>query len=255
MKVGILQLNVNEEKESNLRKVSEIAEEKVEDDLDVLILPELWSTDVDFSDFDKLKEEIPGKTTDMLSSIAESMDLYVIGGSIVESKNASLYNSCVVFDRDGEIRDIYRKMHLFSHFGEDEVLSPGDDLSIFKLGSIKAAVGICYDLRFPLFFDKLIKRGVKLIFLPAAWPEARKYHWRVLNRSRAIENQVYFISCNRVGFFEGKRFFGKSMVVDPWGRVEEIGAEKEQFLTTEIDLGLVDEVRKEFNTIKDSKLG
>src|SRR5690606_653419 len=93
----------------------------------------------------------------------------------------------------------------------------------------------------------------KLLIVPAEWPHPRLHHWRTLLTARAIENQMYVIACNRVGKSGDTSFFGHSMVIDPWGEIIAEAGEEETILTTEIDLGLVDEVRGRIPVFEDRR--
>ena len=94
-------------------------------------------------------------------------------------------------------------------------------------------------------------KGAEIVFLPAEWPHPRLNHWRRLIQARAIENQVFLVSCNRVGKTERYHFFGHSMVVDPWGKVLFEGNESETNAIVEIDLQKIVEARKKLDTLGD----
>ena len=96
---------------------------------------------------------------------------------------------------------------------------------------------ICYDIRFPELARKLALGGAKILFVPAEWPHPRLHHWRTLLTARAIENQMYVIACNRTGQSGNDRFFGHSMIIDPWGEIIAEGDEEEVILMADIDLG------------------
>jgi len=104
--------------------------------------------------------------------------------------------------------------------------------------------------------DKKVMRkygvsGAVMVLLPAAWPYPRLNHWRTLIQARAIENQLFVVACNRVGFLGQNEFFGHSMAVDPSGVILLEGGEEEDLLTTSVDLERIDEVRSLFNVYED----
>jgi predicted amidohydrolase len=112
---------------------------------------------------------------------------------------------------------------------------------------------VCYDLRFPELWRHYALDGARLAFIPAEWPQKRIAHWRALLPARAIENQMYFVGCNRVGESKGETFGGSSMIVNPWGEILTQGNEHEALLCAQIDLALVDDVRARVPVFRDRR--
>lgn len=105
---------------------------------------------------------------------------------------------------------------------------------------------ICYDLRFPEIIRSLALDGAQVLHIVAEWPEARANHWKILQTARAIENQMYVVSANRVGEYDGVAFAGASMAIDPWGEVLfEASDEDEETISVSLDLEKVLTVRKD----------
>ena len=115
--------------------------------------------------------------------------------------------------------------------------------------------GICYDLRFPEVFRKLVLAGSRLIIIPAEWPSSRIEHWRILLQARAIENQVFMIGVNCTGNVLGFDYGGHSAVISPWGKILGELDDQEGFLTVKIDLDEVEQVRKRIPVWADRKPG
>ncbi|MDY0393735.1 nitrilase-related carbon-nitrogen hydrolase [Virgibacillus halophilus] len=110
---------------------------------------------------------------------------------------------------------------------------------------------ICYDLRFPEVIRTLALEGAQVLHIVAEWPDARTKHWVNLQIARAIENQMYIVSSNRIGMYDGTRFCGNSMVIDPWGDVLKQGSEEmEETLTIQLDLEKVKQVRNDVPIFK-----
>ena len=146
----------------------------------------------------------------------------------------------------------YRKIHLF--FKERKYFSPGNELKFFDYKNFRIGLAICYDIRFPEMFRKLMKLGVNTFIISAAFPMKRSDHWETLLKARAIENQSYIIACNRIGKDE-EEYAGTSMVIDPWGNVlVKASKDKEEILITEIDYNRIVKVRENFPILKDIRL-
>jgi omega-amidase len=114
-------------------------------------------------------------------------------------------------------------------------------------------VMICYDIRFPELARTLALDGAKILFVPAEWPHPRLHHWRTLLMARAIENQMFVVSCNRVGTSGSTHFFGHSLIIDPWGEIIAEGAEHEEIITAALDLTEVDKVRGRIPVFEDRR--
>lgn len=130
---------------------------------------------------------------------------------------------------------------------EHNFLSGGKAVpEVFELEGVKMGVIICYDLRFPEVIRSLALEGAQVLHIVAEWPSARTSHWRYLQIARAIENQMYVVSCNRIGSYDGVTFCGSSMVVDPWGDILLEGSESnEESLRVSLDLEKVIQVRND----------
>jgi predicted amidohydrolase len=172
---------------------------------------------------------------------------------MLEKRGVGVYNSMAVFSPQAGVLGVYRKVHLFEPMGEGQYLTAGEaPLSVdLPWGTLGCA--ICYDLRFPELFRRYFIDGAKLIVIPAEWPEARIEHWRALLRARAIENQAFVIGCNRVGEYNGTRFGGHSMIIDPWGDLVAEAGDEEMLLTVRINTDLVSEVQSRLPVLNDRR--
>lgn len=177
----------------------------------------------------------------------------VVGGSIAEKRECGVFNTIYAFDREGNEAGDYSKIHLFRLMDEEKFLQSGDKLGRLELDGVPAGMMICYDIRFPELSRKLALGGAQVLFVPAEWPNPRLHHWRTLLMARAIENQMFVISCNRVGISGTTEFFGHSMVIDPWGEVLAEGDESERIVRATIDLGLVKDVRRRIPIFEDRR--
>ncbi|KIL34792.1 nitrilase [Cohnella kolymensis] len=210
---------------------------------DLILLPEMWNTGYALEQIQNLADAEGQRTREIVSGFCRRNQVRVLAGSIAERRGEAVTNTVHIFDETGAEIGEYSKIHLFQLMNEHLHLQAGEAAGRFRLGDIPAAVMICYDIRFPELARKLALEGAKILFVPAEWPHPRLHHWRTLLQARAIENQMYVVSCNTVGDSGGTSFFGHSMIIDPWGEVVAEAGEEETIVTAEIDLDLVDEVR------------
>ncbi|WP_427870858.1 carbon-nitrogen family hydrolase [Leucobacter luti] len=218
------------------------------------VLPELWSAGYfAFERYAELAETLDGPTVSMVRRVARELGAAIHLGSIVErGEGGALHNTAVLVDAAGRIAQTYRKIHVFGYQSlESQLLTAGATLSVVPSVLGATASTTCYDLRFPGLWQELSSRGAEAVVVPAAWPAARREHWRLLTQARAVEHQVWVVAVNACGEQAGVELGGHSRVVDPAGRVlAECGAD-EEVLVVEVDPGLVATVRAEFPVIAD----
>lgn len=221
---------------------------------DLYVLPELWSAGYfAFERYDELAETLTGPTVTMVRRVARELGAAIHLGSIVErSPEGTLHNTAVLVGADGQIAQTYRKIHVFGYQSlEAELLTPGETLSVVTSPLGATASTTCYDLRFPGLWQEMSVRGAEAVIVPAAWPAARREHWRVLTQARAIEHQVWVAAVNACGVQGGVELGGYSRLVDPAGRVLAECGDGEEVLMVDIDPALVGAVRQEFPVIGD----
>ena len=256
MKVATIQMAVKDE-ESKQERLNR-AEEMISalDEVDLILLPEMFTVGFfNFENYQAESEPLEGETVQRLAKKAKEKNAYLFTGSFVEEEEGKYYNACVLLDRQGEIVGHYRKMHLFGYGSKErEILSAGEKIEVVQTDFGKVGLSICYDLRFPEIYRKMVDQGAEVMINCAAWPYPRVENWVTLNMARAIENQAYFLSCVCAGSSKGKPFIGRSMVVDPWGTIVSAAAERETVLVTEINPEMIPKVREEFTPLKDRVL-
>src|SRR5437016_5862209 len=156
-----------------------------------------------------------------LQEIARKLSIAIVSG-VSERDGSTIYNSQVLVDSQGNIAAKYRKTHLYAvaPVEEQTCFAPGNAFASFELGGFKFGFSICYDLRFPELYRKLVtEKNVDAFVISSAWPFPRVEHWCVLAQARAIENQAYVIASNRVGKDDELWFCGSSAIIDPRGVV------------------------------------
>lgn len=254
MKISLLQMDValaNPEK--NREKIEWLAAKAMEDTPDVLVLPEMWNIGF-FPREPRLCADGEGQMAKaFLSELAKRYGVYVVGGSVASIASERLYNVSYVADRSGAILAEYRKMHLFSPSGEHKVFQAGSELAVFSLDGVKAAVVLCYDIRFCELIRLLALEGVSILFVAAAWPRQRLAHWRTLLAARAIENQMFVAAVNGCGRANELLFGGASTVLDPWGQVLAVAGETETVLTATVDFEALQEMRQRIHVFNDRR--
>jgi predicted amidohydrolase len=166
---------------------------------------------------------------------------------VSERDGSSIYNSQILVDAEGKIPAKYRKTHLYAvaPVEEQTCFAPGDTFATFALGGLHFGFSICYDLRFPEMYRKLVtEQNVGAFLISAAWPFPRVEHFRVLAQARAIENQSYVIASNRVGKDDDLWFCGSSAIIDPRGvMIAAASADREELIAADLSQELVLSVR------------
>lgn len=256
--IAAVQFCATEDKKENLIVINQFIQNAIEKNVDIVVLPEVFNCFGRTEVMVENAEEIPGYTTHYLSDIAKKNGISIVCGSIFEkSDKKKVFNTSVIVGSDGEILAKYRKIHLFDvdisgaiRYKESSHVRAGDEIVSVNLGNFDAGLVICYDLRFCEIFRILALRGVKIIFLPAAFTAATgKYHWEPLIKARAIENQIFIVAANQIGTsLNNITCYGKSMIVDPWGRVLAEAEDDENIISAEINLAVLDTVRAEIPT-------
>jgi predicted amidohydrolase len=200
----------------------------------------------------KLRErDGSGPIQDFLAAAARRHKVWLVGGTApIESKDSSrILSACLVFDENGKRVARYDKMHLFRFVGGDErhdesrTLEPGAGAVALPSPFGRLALSICYDVRFPELYRGLGE--FEVMFVPSAFtvPTGRA-HWEILLRARAVENQAYVVAPAQGGLHgSGRRTYGHTMIVDPWGEVLAVRAEGEGVVLAELDTEKLREVR------------
>jgi omega-amidase len=208
----------------------------------------MWNTGfVWHENFRQLASRVFRRTLDLLAKWAERYRLFILAGSIAEVTPLGVFNTAYFANPAGEVVRAYRKRNLFHLTGEEKIFLPGDEEATpLETPWGKAGVLICFDLRFPMDFQNLRKKGARLIILPAQFPNPREQHWLTLLQARAIDTQCFVLGCNRVGADSpATSYFGSSCIVSPWGEVLLQGRTRETLVATELDLSLVERTRRE----------
>jgi nitrilase len=252
--------NVGENLETARRLLAEAAARGAK----LVTLPEYWPI-MGMSDTDKVGHaEQPGHgpIQEFMAAQAREHGFWLIGGTLplISGEAGRVLNTTLVYDPEGKPVSRYDKIHLFGFtrgeesYDEARTIVPGEAVGSFDAPFGKVGLSVCYDLRFPELYRAMGE--VALIVVPAAFTHTTGMaHWEVLLRARAIENQCYVLASAQGGTHRnGRRTFGHSMLISPWGEVSSQLAEGEGVVSGDIDTDFLAEVRQSLPALKHRKL-
>jgi deaminated glutathione amidase len=255
LRAGAVQLNSTEDTDRNLATADRLVREAAARGAEVVVLPEKWNVLGTAEQMDSAAEPLDGRCVSWAKATARELGIDLVAGSIVErvvghTKSA---NTSVHVGPDGELKAVYRKIHMFDvevegvAYAESATEEPGDEVVLSELESgARLGMSICYDLRFGELYRILAARGASVIAVPSAFTLATtRDHWEILVRARAIENQCFLIAPNQIGAHPpGHRSGGRSLIVDPWGLVLASAPDTEAAIVTDLDFGVLEDVRR-----------
>ena len=261
MRAAAVQLQSSTETEENLASAERHVRAAAADGAELVVLPERLDIRGASADYAAGAEPLDGRPVSWARELARELAIDLVAGSVAERREGHerVSNTSVHVGPDGEIRAVYRKIHMFDvevggvEYRESEHSEPADELVLSEMANgVSLGLTICYDLRFPELYRILALRGARVITVPANFTRVTgEAHWEVLLRARAIENQVFVIAPG-----QGRRpgpegdSYGNSMIVDPWGEVlARAPMEGDCFIAAELDLARQDEVREKLPSL------
>lgn len=262
-KLALAQIKVGPNKAANLATARAAVARAARNGSQVVALPECFNSPYGTSYFNEYAEQVPGETSTMLAECARENNVYLIGGSFPEREGGQLFNTCLCFGRDGKQVGKFRKLHLFDidvpggiTFKESDVLVGGNQLLYIDTEFCKIGVGICYDIRFPKIAELYRRQGCDLIVYPGAFNMTTgPAHWELLQRARALDNQMYVAAVSPARDTEASYVaWGHSTVVGPWGDVIATCDEHAQLVEATVDLDKVASVRTNIPISKQERL-
>ncbi|GIL47778.1 hypothetical protein Vafri_3963 [Volvox africanus] len=231
VKVAVCQLNVTADKAQNLQTAKKAIQDAAAQGAKLVVLPEMWNCPYSNDSFPTYAEDIEGANSisvDMLSAAAAETGVTLIAGSIPERCGGRLYNTCCVFSSRGELLAKHRKVHLFDidipgkiTFKESLTLSPGPGPTVVDTEAGRLGIGICYDIRFPELAQLYAARGCQVLVYPGAFNMTTgPVHWELLARARAVDNQIFVITCSPArNPSSSYQAWGHSTVVGPFAEI------------------------------------
>jgi len=265
LKIAALQMVSTRDVAENLDKATQMIAEAASNGTQVVVLPEFFAKITTSEDpYRTSHSEMlnNGSIQAHLKAMAMLYSVYIIAGSILLDSQIQnkFYNSCLLISPDGATLAHYDKVHLFKfddglqRYDESEILLAGDKIVSCDILGFKFGLAICYDLRFPELFRAL--GVVDIIVLPSAFTyQTGLAHWELLIRARAVENQCYFLGVNQGGVHEtGRRTYGHSMLVDPWGEVLVSALEGEKIIYATINSDKISKVRSKLPALEHRRI-
>jgi predicted amidohydrolase len=262
MKIAALQMISTTSVERNLDAARALVERAASEGAELAVLPEYFCL-MGRSDRDKLAVAEPlgeGPIQRMLAETARAHRLWLIGGTLplTSGEDGRVMNANLIFSPNGERVARYDKIHLFRYdngheqYDEGRTLKAGATPAAFAAGDWRVGLSVCYDLRFPELYRALMRPPCDLISVPSAFTFATgAAHWEVLLRARAIENQCYVVAAAQGGRHEnGRRTFGHSVVIDPWGEILGMLPEGEGIVSAELRRERIAEVRTQLPALE-----
>lgn len=231
IKVAALQMVSTKQLKTNLQRAEVLVAKAAKNGAQLAVLPENFAMFGSKEVFDlAAAENAGGELQAFLAGLAAQYKIVLVGGTIpLPAEDGRVYAASFVYGADGVCLGRYRKIHLFDadvgdaqgSYRESDSYAPGDEVVVIDSGLGRIGVGICYDLRFPELFRRMLELEADIIVLPSAFTRNTGWaHWLPLLRARAIENQCLVVAANQGGVHDAKRqTSGGSVVIDSWGRV------------------------------------
>jgi len=281
LRVALCQFHVTEDKELNLATCASFLDQAAAQGANLVVLPEIWNSPYAVSAFGDYAEVLPepqattcpdSPSAELVRLKAVEHKLWIVSGSIPETFNDKLYNTCLVFDPTGTVVAKHRKVHLFDidvpggiTFLESETLSGGSTVTSFETPWCTIGVGICYDIRFPEYALLLAQQlGCQILVYPGAFNMTTgPAHWELLQRARAVDNQCYVLTASparteapladdseskTTSKYPHYTAWGHSTATAPWGTVVATTDETASVVVADLDLTKVAEMRRAIPT-------
>jgi predicted amidohydrolase len=261
VRAAAVQLNSTEDKDRNLATADRLTRAAAADGAELVVLPEKFNVLGTHDHYREGAEPIEGgRTINWARETAHELGIDLVAGSIPELRDGrdKLSNTSVHVGPEGEIKGVYRKIHMFDvvvggqTYRESESEEAGEEIVLSETaGHTPLGLTVCYDLRFPELYRILAVKGARIIALPAAFTKITgQAHWEILIRARAIENQAFVVAADQIGRSPGDHdSFGGSIIVDPWGEVLAKAPDEETFIAADLDLTRQEEIREQLPSL------
>lgn len=264
VKVAAIQMVSTPKVEQNFATAQRLVAEAVQQGAQLVLLPEYWPI-MGMQESDKVAhaEQLDaGPIQEFMSRMSREHRIWLVGGTLpmIAPEANKVLNTMMVYNPDGEHVVRYDKIHLFSFtkggesYDEARTIVHGSQVATFEAPFGRVGLSVCYDLRFPELYRATGECA--LIVMPAAFTYTTgRAHWEVLLRARAVENQCYVLAAAQGGHHpNGRRTWGHSMLVDPWGEIKAVLAEGEGIVVGEIDPMYIQQVRESLPALRHRKL-
>ncbi len=264
-RVAAIQMVSTDDVEQNLKAAADLIASAVATGAKIVVLPEnfaLLSAD-NHAKVRVAETAGEGPVQSFLQQQAGEQQIYLVGGTIpiTGEQEGKVRAACLTYGPDGTLLGRYDKIHLFDvaltggkeHYNESSTIEPGDSYCVIDTPWGRLGIAICYDVRFPELFRQLMLQEARIIALPSAFTATTgAAHWEILVRARAIENQAFLIAPDQgAGRDGGRKTWGHSMVVSPWGEIlAELDEQGSGVATAEINVDGQLQLRRKFPALR-----
>jgi predicted amidohydrolase len=263
VRAGAIQLNATDDVDRNLETADRLVRLAASRGAELVVLPEVWTVIGTREHLRAGAQTLEGPAMEWARRIAAELGIDLVAGSFYEQTDpgdpgALGANTSAHISPDGELRAVYRKIHLFDVeidgmvHAESRAFAAGDEIVTSEADDgTGLGLTVCFDLRFPELYRILALRGADVFTVPSAFtlPTTRD-HWEILLRARAVENQCYVVAPNQIGEHPGgTRSGGRSMIVDPWGTVLACAPDAETAIVADLDPERLRAVRARLPTL------
>src|SRR5262245_6724823 len=239
MKIAIAQIDITfADRERNLARMFQVLQGTAAQGAKLTVFPEAALTGYCFDSLEEARphaEPIPGPSTKRMTGVCRELGVFAVYG-LLEADGERIFNACALVGPDGVVGS-YRKIHL-PYLGVDRFTTPGDrPFAVHEAAGVRVGMHICYDGGFPESARVMTLLGADVVVLPTNWPPGSEFMAGCAANTRAMENNIYYAACDRVGDERGFQFIGLSKICDPSGRaLAEAAHDREEILYADIDV-------------------
>jgi predicted amidohydrolase len=267
MRTAVIQMRSTPDVAANLASAQRLIERAAQRGAECVLLPEAFAFIGPDAQKQQITEPLPegGPILNQCQTLARQFGVHLVLGGFHERSNepGRAYNTCVHLDPAGAIVSMYRKIHLFdvdladgTRLNESDRTIPGVDIVVTSTPFGPLGLSVCYDVRFPELYQRLVDKGALAVTVPSAFTlSTGKDHWHVLLRARAIECQAYVLAPAQWGHHHGSRTsYGHALIADPWGCVIAECGEGDGVAIADLDTEVVFEARRRLPSLQHRRL-
>ena len=266
MNAAVIQMNSTGDRRANLEQARGLLFRAASQGAELAVLPEHFAfLQAEGRPFER-PEALRGALLQWLAGQARQLKMWILGGSFATRRPGKrrVFNTSPLLDDQGRLVAWYHKIHLFDltepgrpALVESATTCPGRRLVVADTPLGRLGLSICYDLRFPELYRRLRLMGAQVLAAPSAFTKATgQYHWELLVRTRAVENQCYLLAAAQVGrHAPGREGYGQAMIVDPWGEIlAQCGTEEPEVVLARVEPRRVEQVRARLDSTAHARL-
>lgn len=263
MRAAAVQLDSTADRNRNLASAESLVRAAAADGATLVALPERFDLRGDAADYERAGEPLDrSPAVAWARGLARELGIDLIAGSTSERREGheKLSNTSLHIGPDGDVKAVYRKVHLFDvtvaavEYRESDSDEPGDELVVSEArDGTPIGLSVCYDVRFPELYRILALNGALVLTVPANFTRTTgEAHWELLLRARAVENQAFVVAPAQAGEYPpGQPAYGNAMIVDPWGEIlARAPGDGETFVAADLDFARLAEVREKLPSLQ-----